>query len=120
MEPINIRAENVRRIEAQAAALGMTLKTDVFASNERWQAYAREALKLVHTLARDYGLSKRLHLWPDKALGSQTSLKAVPNQIAYKEWLQKKWSRISEWPTPPAHFQFGRANITRLDAGQMP
>ena len=99
MEPINIRAENVRRIEAHAAALGMTLKTDVFSSNERWQTYAREALKLVHTLAKDYGLSRRLHLWPDKVLGSQTSLRAVPSKIAYKEWLEKKWSRISEWPT---------------------
>jgi DNA repair photolyase len=98
MEPINIRAENIRRIEAQAAPLGMTLKTDVFASHERWQTYAREALKLVHTLAKDYGLSRRLHLWPDKALGSQTSLRAVPNQVAYKNWLEKKWNRISEWP----------------------
>ena len=98
MEPINIRAENVRRIEAQAATVGMTLKTDVFASHERWQTYAREALKLVHTLAKDCGLSRRLHLWPDKALGSQTSLRAVPNQVAYRKWLEKKWSRISEWP----------------------
>jgi len=98
MEPINIRAENVRRIEAQAATVGMTLKTDVFASHDRWQTYAREALKLVHTLAKDCGLSRRLHLWPDMALGSQTSLRAVPNQVAYKKWLEKKWSRISEWP----------------------
>jgi DNA repair photolyase len=98
MEPINIRAENIRRIEAQAGALGMTLKTDVFASHERWQTYAREALKLVHTLAKDYDLSRRLHLWPDKALGSQTSLRTVPNQVAYKKWLEKKWNRISEWP----------------------
>lgn len=98
MEPINIRADNVRRIEAQAEALGMTLKTDVFASNERWQSYARDALKLVHELAKSYGLSKRLHLWPDRALGSQTSLKAVPNRATYKDWLEKKWSRISEWP----------------------
>jgi DNA repair photolyase len=99
MEPINIRAENVRRIEAQAQALGMTLKTDVFSSQDRWQAYARGALKAVYELAKANGLSGRLHLWPDKALGSQTSLKAVPNQTAYKRWLEKKWSRISEWPS---------------------
>jgi DNA repair photolyase len=97
-EPINIRAENVRRIEAQAGALGMTLKTDVFASPASWQAYARGALKLVHTLAKEHGLSKRLHLWPDKSLGSQTSLQAVPDSDAYRKWLERKWSRISEWP----------------------
>ena len=98
MEPINIRAENVQRIEGHAEALGKTLNTDVFASPESWQAYARESLKVVHNLAREYGLAKRLHLWPDKTLGSQTSLRAVPNQTAYKRWLERKWTRISEWP----------------------
>lgn len=98
MEPINIRAENVKRIEKQAHSLGKTLNTDVFASPEQWQAYARESLKIVYTLAKDYGLRSRLHLWPDKALGSQTSLKAVPNEATYKRWLERKWSRVSEWP----------------------
>jgi len=98
MEPINIRAENVRRIEAQAEAAGLRLKSDVFASTETWQEYARNALKLVHTVAKSYGLSDRLHLWPDKSLGSQTSLRAVPDQAAYRRWLEKRWSRVSEWP----------------------
>jgi len=98
MEPINIRAENVRRIEAQAAAVGLRLKSDVFASTESWQEYARNALKLAYTIAKAQGLSKRLHLWPDKALGSQTSLQAVPDEKAYRHWLETKWARISEWP----------------------
>lgn len=98
MEPINIRAENVQRIQAQAQSLGRTLNTDVFASPEAWQTYARGALKMVYKLAKDYGLTQRLHLWPDKALGSQASLKAVPDQEAYKRWLDKKWNRVSEWP----------------------
>ncbi len=99
MEPINIRAENVRRIEAQAEAVGLRLKSDVFASTESWQNYAREALKLAHSLAKSCGLSKRLHLWPDKTLGSQSSLRAVPDEHAYRRWLEKKWARVSEWPT---------------------
>lgn len=99
MEPINIRAENVLRIEAQAAALGMQLNTAVFATNDTWHCYARNALKTVHELAKAHGLSRRLHLWPDKALGSQTSLRAVPNPTAYRKWLERKWSRISEWPS---------------------
>ncbi len=99
MEPINIRAENVLRIEAQAASVGMQLNTSVFATSESWQCYARNALKTVHELAKAHGLSKRLHLWPDKMLGSQTSLRAVPNAIAYRKWLEKKWARVSEWPS---------------------
>ncbi|MBV9010140.1 MAG: hypothetical protein JO354_13405 [Verrucomicrobia bacterium] len=98
MEPINIRAENVQRIEAHARTLGRTLNTEVFASPEEWQMYARQSLKTVHALAKEYNLASRLHLWPDKTLGSQTSLKAVPNQVTYKRWLDRKWSRISEWP----------------------
>lgn len=98
MEPINIRAENVLRIEAQAQTLGKTLNTDVFASPEKWQTYARESLKVVHKLAKEYGLGKRLHLWPDKSLGSQASMRAVPNEAAYRRWLEQKWSRVSEWP----------------------
>jgi DNA repair photolyase len=99
MEPINIRAENVLRIEAQAASVGIQLNTGVFATSESWQCYARNALKTVHELAKAHGLSKRLHLWPDKMLGSQTSLRAVPNAATYRKWLEKKWTRISEWPT---------------------
>jgi DNA repair photolyase len=98
MEPINVRAENVKRIEKQAQSLGKTLNTEVFASPEKWQAYARESLKVVYKLAKEYGLGSRLHLWPDKTLGSQTSLKAVPNEAAYRRWLERKWSRVSEWP----------------------
>lgn len=99
MEPINIRAENVLRIEAQAATVGMQLNTNVFATSESWQSYARNALKTVHELAKTHGLSNRLHLWPDKMLGSQTSLRAVPDAAAYRKWLEKRWARVSEWPS---------------------
>jgi DNA repair photolyase len=39
-EPINIRAENVARIEAQSAETGVHLRTEVFATRESWQNYA--------------------------------------------------------------------------------
>src|SRR5580658_5857478 len=36
-EPINIRAENVERIKAQADSLDINLNTDVFSTREQWQ-----------------------------------------------------------------------------------
>lgn len=43
-EPINIRAENVQRIQVHATKQGVTLKTEVFESTETWQDYAVEQL----------------------------------------------------------------------------
>src|SRR4029077_17521782 len=71
-EPINIRAENVARIEAQAADMGVRLRTEVFATRESWQDYAVNALHTVSELARELGIEKHMHLWPDKSLGSQS------------------------------------------------
>ena len=97
-EPINIRAENVARIEAQAKRLGVQLKTKVFDSRETWQDYARQALKDVSLLAKDLGLSKSLHLWPDKSLGSRNALDGVKDAERYEKWLRRQWDRISYWP----------------------
>src|SRR4030095_2986831 len=66
-EPINIRAENVARIETQAESLGVRLRTEVFSTREAWQDYAVDALRTVRELAKEVGLEKRLHLWPDKS-----------------------------------------------------
>jgi DNA repair photolyase len=74
-EPINIRAENVERIKTQASRCGVVLKTDVFASEMSWQDYARSQLKQVYQLAKRRKLMDRLHLWPDKSLGSQFSIR---------------------------------------------
>src|SRR5947207_3253012 len=52
-EPINIRAENVARIEAQAADTGVRLQTEVFATRESWQNYAVKALRTVSELAEE-------------------------------------------------------------------
>ena len=97
-EPINMRAENVERIEQHAKSLSVTLNTAVFASKEAWRDYSVAQLKLVERVAGEVGLSQQLHLWPDKALGSQAALKEQRDPVAYRAWLETWWSRISEWP----------------------
>jgi DNA repair photolyase len=97
-EPINIRAENVERIISQANALGVSLKTDVFETRERWQDYAVNALQTVERIAADLGVSNKLHLWPDKSLGSAAVSRRMPQQNGYSQWLESCWARISEWP----------------------
>ncbi|MGO8927022.1 MAG: radical SAM protein [Limisphaerales bacterium] len=102
-EPVNIRAENVRRIRTHAESLGARLQTEVFATRETWQVYALGALHTVERLAEELGLADRLHLWPDKSLGGETALKRIPavrgwSRESYQQWLHKYWYRISEWP----------------------
>jgi DNA repair photolyase len=98
-EPINIRAENVARIAEEAKARGVQLQTDVFATRESWQRYALGALKSVQLISRDVGLQKRLHLWPDKTLGSNQIVNSMPRPAEYQKWLFRWWNRISEWPS---------------------
>jgi len=97
-EPINIRAENVARIEDQAESLGVRLKTEVFATRENWQDYAVNALQTVSEIARELGIEKHLHLWPDKSLGSQSLADRMPNPTKYLKRLEHWWHRVSEWP----------------------
>ena len=97
-EPINIRAENVARIEEQAAETGVRLQTEVFSTRESWQDYAVNALHTVSELAKELGLSKRLHLWPDKSLGSQSLVERMPKPQKYQARLEHWWNRVSEWP----------------------
>jgi len=99
-EPINIRAENIARIEAQARDLGVALRTGVFESRDAWQAYALDALHTVERVAGEVGLADRLHLWPDKGLGTQVALRRLPqgDRQAHRQWLLRWWHRISEWP----------------------
>lgn len=97
-EPINIRAENVKRINAHAESLGIELNTEVFSAPDRWQDYAVNSLKMVERLAEELGISDRLHLWPDPALGNASAVKRTANPQEYLRWLNKWWGRISEWP----------------------
>jgi DNA repair photolyase len=97
-EPINIRAENVARIAEWARARGVQLKTEVFDTRESWEKYALGSLKTVQLLARELGLKDRLHLWPDKSLGSAEVVSRMPRQAEYRRWLNRWWHRVSEWP----------------------
>ena len=97
-EPINIRAENVERIQSHADELGVKLKTDVFATREQWQDYAVNALRTAERLADELGLADRLHLWPDKSLGNVGVANRMPKPNEHLNWLRQCWERISEWP----------------------
>lgn len=87
-EPINIRADNVARIEAHAKKLGVEMRSEVFATPERWAHYSISQLAFVEGLAERYGCADRLHLWPDAALKKWMDA----------EWLAKWWGRVSAWP----------------------
>lgn len=56
-EPINIRAENVKRIEDYAASLNppVKLNTAVFQDTSAWRRYALGSLELVQRLANEVG-----------------------------------------------------------------
>ena len=97
-EPINIRAENVARIEAQAVDMGVRLQMEVFATRESWQNYAVNALHTVSEIVRELGIEKHLHLWPDKSLGNQALADRMPNPKGYLKRLEHWWHRVSEWP----------------------
>lgn len=85
-EPINIRSENVERIQAHAREIGATVKTDVFASRGTWMHYAKMQLMEAERIGAELGLP--MHLWPDASMRDHAST----------AWLQKWWSRVSEWP----------------------
>lgn len=97
-EPINVRAENVRRIEEHAKSIGVKLQTDVFATPATWRKYAIGQLKMVESIANDLGIGARLHLWPDKELIAEAALLEVENPLQHLRWIRKYHSRISEWP----------------------
>ncbi len=97
-EPINIRAENITRIRDHAASLDVTLNTEVFSTQAQWATYAMESLRAVESIATRKKLSKPLHLWPDKALGSKSVLQSIKSPKKHMEWLEKQWAKKSAWP----------------------
>jgi hypothetical protein len=78
--------------------LDVPLRTEVFATRESWQAYAVKALHSVAELAKEFGIEKHLHLWPDKSLGSQSLANRMQNPDKYLRRLEHWWHRVSEWP----------------------
>lgn len=103
-EPINIRAENVCRIQTHALKEGVVLNTGVFESTETWQEYAVAQLRMAERVANEVGLGDRIHLWPDANLGTEKALRRFSNS-SHKEWLAKYWNRISEWPGRAAMYE---------------
>jgi DNA repair photolyase len=97
-EPINLRADNAARIARAASGVRQSMRTEVFATRESWQAYALESLQCVWRLSRECGVQDKTHLWPDAALGSNRVVATMSNPEGYLAWLKARWSRISEWP----------------------
>jgi len=98
-EPINIRAENVARIASHADRLGLKMRVEVFESRRAWEEYAIGQLRLIEVVAGDLGLSDRLHLWPDHALGNRHTSERQADPAAYMRWITGWWARRSEWPS---------------------
>ena len=125
-EPINIRAENVARIKAEAEKHGIQLNTRVFDTPEAWQNYSLDSLRMVERIASELGIQEHLHLWPDSSLGSKAVVKRQPDPAKYQAWLDQKWKRISEWPTdqnpnpPAAPAAVGIVNVTPVQAVAVP
>lgn len=90
-EPINIRAENVQRIQTHAKSLGVKLRDETWTDRDSWAAYALNQLALVEYLAGKLKVDG-LHLWPDDGLKSYKRSGSGP------AWLDRWWNRISEWP----------------------
>lgn len=115
-EPINIRAENVKRIRMHAEKLGVELLTEVFDTTEACERYSIGQLKLVERIAGEVGLGDRLHLWPDKSLGTKAALARAKNPEQHQQWLNKWWSRVSEWLGKTATVGTSRESGVQLDA----
>ncbi len=123
-EPINVRAENIARIESHALSMGRQLKTEVFATPEAERRYKIAQLAMVQRLAQEEGVADRLHLWPDsdltvkkhfksmrrddmeKRLGRQMDadellafkVQVTDEYAAFNVWIDRWHGRISEWP----------------------
>lgn len=105
MEPINIRADNVKRIEEHAASLGQKLNTEVFKTPESWRRYAVDQMIQFARLCEQRDLLDRMHLWPDASLGSKAAIKQFVTdehwcggETDYLNWLSQHWNKISAWP----------------------
>ncbi len=100
MEPINIRADNVARIEAHAQQLGEALRTEVFQTPESWRSYAMDQMLTFARLCEQRNLLDRMHLWPDASLGSPNSVAQFKSEgfDDFLPWLQSHWNKTSAWP----------------------
>ena len=124
-EPINIRADNVQRIAAHASENNLSLDISAFGE---WEYHAFRQLQGMQKIAKELGLSKKLHLWPDLALEKLAAYhraceslleRTDGNLLRYESrehkkarldaqetaflerirpWLWKSWRKTSAWP----------------------
>lgn len=105
-EPINMRARNIDRIEAEAERQSMTTTAGIIRSKETRTQYAINQLRSVEKIGEDLGISDILHLWPDPELDGETVVDAQPDPAEFRKWINHLHSRRSEWPgdTGPRHY----------------
>lgn len=119
MEPINIRADNVGRIESAAQSAGVKINTSVFKSTAAWEKYALDQMQLFERLAGEEGLADCVHIWPDKTLGSKACFNRQPDHPG-KDWLTRHWERVSEWPGKDKAQGTAPVSVARTDEEQAP
>jgi len=96
-EPINLRAENLARIEAKAHSLGRSVRSDVFRSRERWREYAFEQFALVDKICDELGVPDGvLHQWPDEDLASKKGFVEMKKAIAVREHGPEAFSKAAQ------------------------
>jgi len=86
-EPINLRAENVARIQAKAREVGRPIRGEVFETRSRWREYAFDQLTLVEKIARELKIPDGvLHLWPDEDLASRAGFMKMKTEAYEREF----------------------------------
>ena len=126
-EPINLRSENIKRIETYAREKGLAVLTEPLKSRPSWRIYAVNQLFMVERIARELGMERQLKLWPDGALGEEAGYVrareyqyqekrkgSTPSEgrhaqevreaqfksefVGLKKWIDRWWNCISAWP----------------------
>ncbi len=85
-EPINLRAENLARIEVKARELGREVRSEVFQSREHWREYAYQQFDLVDRICHELNVPAGvLHQWPDKDLASKRGFMLMKQMQARRD-----------------------------------
>ena len=112
-EPINLKADNVGRIERHAQTLRgagelrVEFRSDAY-HEDSFYAYQLWQLQTVERLAEEAGLKKVLKLWPDADLGARKNWELAMRESrqpisnrgfqAHLTWCQRWWDVVSDWP----------------------
>jgi len=106
-EPINIRAENVARIAAQAEKLKTRLKLEVFRDTRFLEDYALGSLEDGAASRARFGTVKKAAPRPEQGARFDMGRRIDAESNELLQMLDRWWDRISEWPK-------GRVKSTRL------